>query len=1311
MHKLTNPMAFLKRLISFSLIVTFITTNCYVPKAYASMPSMPVAGTRVSLSPPYNPATLKGMVIHPENALRFDFLVDSGDDSLAGQEQKDEYQKLVKYFMAALTVPDQDQWVNLSPYEKTRIVNDNFGKTEMGRDLLAQDYILKQITASLMYPEEGLGRKFWDRVYERAHNELGTDTIPTNTFNKVWILPDSASVYEKGNTVYVVNYHLKVMLEEDYLALSKNSLSAQGVVQTSNPSSLIASKVVKEIIIPELEREVNEGKNFAPLRQVYSGMILAEWYKRSLKESFLSKIYMDKAKVQGVNHDDPKINEEIWKKYVQAFKKGVFNYIKEDVDKYTQAPIPRKYFSGGTVGAGNVPIRTATLEEATDSMSSRSKAMTTVEVMVKSANPASTPTSSAAMLTLKQVKKDFPVEVKAYQNALATKFSGGPAVMSREFIIADPMLSNAPELSFARKDLVSALVTKTSNAETITVLMRELFNELGNSKASDWEEYRMDGVVRQALTAKLDVLSDVEIVDAIKKAHETAAKASGLDQSVPVDFMNRSFYKGDIDNKYYETFFNTLGKLLKIKFDIWWYGARNMKPTSYNHVIQMVRYNISQSAAAALKVDEIKRIGGDPAMSTADNIAIRGLIFVLATGPLVYFAGSLRNAYIEEKRALREGLAGRTSSSNESRLSNGGVTYFKGQQVKIIKATTVQELAQDDTLFSTKGTIEDRGRSLRLLNPGLIGDGILPGTVINTSGTPSKESTLYQSVDEAMTSDLQAQKSRITTVDAVTVAVRLDKKLDNLRGIRGLTRELYDQFRVWQEIVKSRLSSGSVTYENLIPIVDEMSAALSKHFKTTRTPGLRYEPGISQVDSLDIDTAAVRDMFSELGESMIEDHIKGLSDLKQLCLWLVSAEKAEGVEKARLSEKISQYADVLDMQTNLSDVELKKALGKIAKQVRFELQGHGGVSLFYYFNDKDFVSLKLEKRTADGLSSSFTAINAEELISRMWSNVGKGPYDVFLYTSNTLDRSVVLKVQSHEDTLMHVDSKWIPFVRDNSVSNREDALKQANKEADDYIYENPWLQLFPSFNRDVLVQKTYKYLLRHNLGVVTYTKEEILMVERVRDRLKEMTIWEGRKNLQPYLVLSDAATGNELELIQEIAQDYIEVDGSYPRFNMVKELVAGSKDTYKIGIRFGLDMEYVLRSPGRVLSKNKYSNFISSHQIKLTKALFKRLDERLKKQPDAAMNVRNTKNENAPKTSSPERRGGIDLNGANLDLSIKRDGNGVPLPLFEQDMKLLEGLEGLVPIIIDIKPLLSTTILSELRGQEEPAALVANSTT
>ena len=107
----------------------------------------------VHLSPEFTPAHLQGLTIHPDNALKFDFLIHKGDGQLDNDQKKEEYTKLVKYFLASLTIPDEDQWVNLSPYEHNRIIKDDFGKTEMGRDLLSQDYLLKQITSSLMYPE------------------------------------------------------------------------------------------------------------------------------------------------------------------------------------------------------------------------------------------------------------------------------------------------------------------------------------------------------------------------------------------------------------------------------------------------------------------------------------------------------------------------------------------------------------------------------------------------------------------------------------------------------------------------------------------------------------------------------------------------------------------------------------------------------------------------------------------------------------------------------------------------------------------------------------------------------------------------------------------------------------------------------------------------------------------------------------------------------------------------------------------------------------------------------------------------------
>jgi dienelactone hydrolase len=333
---------------SFFLLWVFLTNTIGpLPQAQADEFFLPAPGMRIELSLPYNPPILKGLKVHPDNPFRFDFILDEGDG-----HNHQEAIKLIKYFLASLTVPEKDLWVNLSPYERNRIVPESFGRTEMGRDLLAEDYMLKQITASLIYPEEETGKKFWKQVYEEAARKFGTTNIPVNTFNKVWIVPEKAVVYEntKSGTAYVVESKLKVMLEQDYLAQEKHAAVSHGMAS-------VGANVVREIVIPELTKEINQGKNFAQLRQVYNSLILATWYKRKIKDSILAQVYEDKNKVAGILSSpnafvgDP---EHIYQRYLQAFKKGVYNYIKEEQDPFTQETIPRKYFSGGMDLAMNV---------------------------------------------------------------------------------------------------------------------------------------------------------------------------------------------------------------------------------------------------------------------------------------------------------------------------------------------------------------------------------------------------------------------------------------------------------------------------------------------------------------------------------------------------------------------------------------------------------------------------------------------------------------------------------------------------------------------------------------------------------------------------------------------------------------------------------------------------------------------------------------------------------------------------------------------------------------------------------------------
>ena len=229
------------------MILTVFLTNTCLPLSCAQAITSPLENM-VSLSPAFHPPILTGVKVYTKDPFRFDFILDQGSTPKVEAVAT----RLIKYFLAALTIPEKDLWVNLSPYEKNRIVPEAFGQTEMGRDLLAQDYLLKQITASLMHPEVGLGKKFWDEIYKQAQAKFGTTDIPVDTFNKVWIVPARAKVYEKprpaGNNrpeeavAYVAESRLKVMLESDYVAMSQQKDMARADTRSA-PTQQCLSKL------------------------------------------------------------------------------------------------------------------------------------------------------------------------------------------------------------------------------------------------------------------------------------------------------------------------------------------------------------------------------------------------------------------------------------------------------------------------------------------------------------------------------------------------------------------------------------------------------------------------------------------------------------------------------------------------------------------------------------------------------------------------------------------------------------------------------------------------------------------------------------------------------------------------------------------------------------------------------------------------------------------------------------------------------------------------------------------------------------
>jgi len=377
----TSKHNFYSKFLSFVLIITFLSSSILPPSYAQSIFHLPSTGAILSPASAFLPILAKGINIHPDNPLKLDFIIDSGVESVGSRhavtEQKDksfedESEKLIKYFLASLTTPEDQMWVNLSPDQPDRIIPDTFGKTEMGRDLLAQDYLLKQLTASLMSPDSELGEEFWERVYARTYEVAHVQPrrlsqgIPNDIFSKVWIVPQEALIYEHEKGAFIVKSGLKVMMEEDYMV----SLGDADLRIFQN--NKISSQLIREVILPELEREVNEGETFANLRQIYHSMLLATWYKNALKDSLIGQVFVDKGKIKGLEtivgeglvsyrdnknielngrtQDQPLQNvsiDDIYNQYLAAFKTGVSNFIKEEYDVETQQIIPRKYFTGG----------------------------------------------------------------------------------------------------------------------------------------------------------------------------------------------------------------------------------------------------------------------------------------------------------------------------------------------------------------------------------------------------------------------------------------------------------------------------------------------------------------------------------------------------------------------------------------------------------------------------------------------------------------------------------------------------------------------------------------------------------------------------------------------------------------------------------------------------------------------------------------------------------------------------------------------------------------------------------------------------
>lgn len=301
----------------------------------------------------------------------FHLFLDKGDlKNPRTQELESTSKELLKYFFIGISLPNDSFWVNLRPDAEDNIIDNYLAKTDIGKIMLEADLQLKKDTALATSPETPEGRDYWNKLYQKAGELFGSENITIPTLTRPWIVPDEIIIRETTDSAYVYKATLKVMLEQDYL---KNDAVYNFKDERLKQLNEYSSQLIRELIIPKLTKEVNTSKRYAPLRQVYYSLILAQWFKARFygKGDTYSRI-INRKDLTNLISKEPRSKTTYFRAYQKSFKDGEYN-IQEPVYTPTGQVI-RSYFSGGmiatstdldlalrspTARAGNVMIQPA----------------------------------------------------------------------------------------------------------------------------------------------------------------------------------------------------------------------------------------------------------------------------------------------------------------------------------------------------------------------------------------------------------------------------------------------------------------------------------------------------------------------------------------------------------------------------------------------------------------------------------------------------------------------------------------------------------------------------------------------------------------------------------------------------------------------------------------------------------------------------------------------------------------------------------------------------------------------------------------
>ncbi|MCX5697103.1 MAG: hypothetical protein NTU54_03910, partial [Candidatus Omnitrophica bacterium] len=273
----------------------------------------------------------------------------------AGNDIEDETKKLLNYFFVGVSLPNESFWVNLRPDSPDSIIDPELAKTDIGKVLLEADLQLKKDTANYTNPQTLEGKQYWTKLYQKAEELFGYEAVTIPTLTRPWIVPGEIIIRETQDNAYIYKATLKVMLEQDYLANGQwqiaNGKSINNTDYSFKDARLKAlneysSQLIRELIIPKITKEVNTSKKYAPLRQVYYSLILAQWFKQKYYgRGGLYSWLINKKNLNGLTAKTPYSKDTYFKAYQESFNKGEYNIKEPQSTPFGQTI--RSYFSGG----------------------------------------------------------------------------------------------------------------------------------------------------------------------------------------------------------------------------------------------------------------------------------------------------------------------------------------------------------------------------------------------------------------------------------------------------------------------------------------------------------------------------------------------------------------------------------------------------------------------------------------------------------------------------------------------------------------------------------------------------------------------------------------------------------------------------------------------------------------------------------------------------------------------------------------------------------------------------------------------------